>query len=85
MIGVLTTSTGVTIGITMFALTLDKVVIYRDFYKYFLFPNINLNVYHNNAAPLPGMTLGFSIVMLAVYLIAFLLAGFVVFRRRDVA
>ncbi|WP_379141971.1 ABC transporter permease [Paenibacillus sp. sgz500992] len=85
MIGVLTTSTGVTIGITMFALTLDKVVIYRDFYKYFLFPNINLSVYHNNAAPLPGMTLGFSIVMLAVYLIAFLLAGFVVFRRRDVA
>ncbi|WP_410511452.1 DUF2705 family protein [Paenibacillus sp. BR2-3] len=85
MIGILTTSTGVTIGITMFAITIDKMVIFKDFYKYFLFPNLNLAVYENGGAPMPGMTLSFSIVMLAVYLLLFLLAGFTVFKRRDVA
>ena len=85
MVGVLTTSTGVTIGITMFAITLDKVVINRDFYKYFLFPNLDLSAYSSGNPPLPGMTLGFSILILTVYLLVFLLAGFTVFRRRDVA
>lgn len=85
MIGVLTTSTGVTIGITMFAIIMDNIVIPRNFYKYVLFPNMNLAVYEEGGAPMPGMTLSFSIVMLAVYVIVFLLAGFAVFRRRDVA
>lgn len=85
MIGILTTSTGATIGITMFAITIDKVIIYKDFYKYFLFPNMNLVAYENGGAPMPGMTLTFSIVMLAVYMLLFLVTGFTVFRRRDVA
>ena len=85
MIGILTTSTGATIGITMFAITIDKVIITKDFYKYFLFPNMNLVAYENGGAPMPGMTLTFSIVVLAVYLLLFLIAGFTVFRRRDVA
>ncbi|QSF47200.1 DUF2705 family protein [Paenibacillus tianjinensis] len=86
MLGVLTNSTGVTIGIAMFAVTMDKIVINREFYKYFLFPNLDLSAYSSgNKPPLSGMTLGFSITMLAVYIIVFLLAGFTVFRRRDVA
>jgi ABC-2 type transport system permease protein len=85
MIGVLTTSTGATIGITMFAITIDKLTISKDFYKYFLFPNLNLAAYEDGGAPMPGMTFNFSIVMLAVYIILFLLAGFMVFKRRDVA
>ncbi|MNC66918.1 hypothetical protein D3C75_1173700 [compost metagenome] len=85
MLGVLTTSTGVTIGIAMFAVTMDKIVINRDFYKYFLFPNLDLSAYSSGNPPLPGMTLDFSIIMLAVYILVFLLAGFAVFRRRDVA
>ncbi|UQZ36507.1 hypothetical protein C2I18_25020 [Paenibacillus sp. PK3_47] len=85
MVGVLTTSTGVTIGITMFAVMLDKVLIYREFYKYVLFPNLDLSVYDGGEGPLPGMSMGFSIAMLAVYMLVFLLAGFTVFRRRDVA
>lgn len=85
MIGILTTSTGVTIGISMFGLTISNLVIFRDFYKYVLFPNLNLAAYEGGGAPLPGMTLGFSILMLAVYFLLFLLAGFMVFRRRDVA
>ncbi|OBZ14321.1 hypothetical protein A8L34_10250 [Bacillus sp. FJAT-27264] len=85
MIGILTTSGGATIGITMLMLMLDKTIIQKGFYKYLLFPNLDLSVYTDGGAPLPGMTLSFSIVMLAVYVLLFLLAGFVVFRRRDVA
>ncbi|MFF2015720.1 ABC transporter permease [Paenibacillus sp. NPDC058177] len=85
MIGILTTSGGATIGITMLMLMLDKTIIQKEFYKYMLFPNLDLSVYSDGGAPLPGMTLSFSIMMLAVYVLLFLLAGFVVFRRRDVA
>lgn len=85
MIGILTTSTGVTIGVTMFALMIDKLIISRDFYKYVLFPNLNLAAYEGGGAPMPGMTLTFSIVMLTLYTVVFLLVGFFVFRRRDVA
>ncbi|MNR63316.1 hypothetical protein D3C85_1855880 [compost metagenome] len=69
----------------MFALTISNLIIFRDFYKYVLFPNLNLAAYEGGGAPLPGMTLQFSILMLAVYFLLFLLAGFMVFRRRDVA
>lgn len=86
MLGVLTHSTGVAIGLSMFLLTIDKMVISRSFYKYFLFPNLDLSVYGSGQQPpMPGMTLGFSVVVLAVYMTVFLLAGFLVFRRRDVA
>lgn len=85
MIGILTTSTGVTIGVTMFMLMIDKLVIFREFYKYVLFPNLNLAAYEGGGAPMPGMTLTFSIVMLVLYSVVFLLIGFSVFRRRDVA
>jgi ABC-2 type transport system permease protein len=85
MLGILTTSTGVTIGATMFALMIDKLIISRDFYKYVLFPNLNLSAYEGGGAPMPGMTLTFSIVMLVLYTAVFLLVGFSVFRRRDVA
>ncbi|CQR55539.1 ABC transporter permease [Paenibacillus riograndensis] len=85
MMGILTTSTGVSIGVSMFALMISNLVIFKDFYKYVLFPNLNLAAYEGGGAPLPGMTLGFSILMLAVYFLLFLVTGFMVFRRRDVA
>lgn len=85
MMGILTTSTGVSIGVSMFALMISNLVIFKDFYKYVLFPNLNLAAYEGGGAPLPGMTLGFSILMLTVYFLLFLVTGFMVFRRRDVA
>lgn len=85
MLGILTKSTGVSIGATIFLTTIDKMIISRDFYKYVLFPNLNLAAYKNGGAPMEGMTLGFSIVVLCIYMILFLFAGFAVFRRRDVA
>ncbi|MEK4007202.1 ABC transporter permease [Paenibacillus sp. FSL H3-0333] len=85
MLGILTKSTGVTIGATIFATTIDKLVISREFYKYVLFPNLNLAAYKDGGAPMQGMTLTFSIILLCIYMTLFLLAGFAVFRRRDVA
>lgn len=85
MLGILTRSTGVTIGASMFALMMDKLMISSDFYKYVLFPNLNLAAYEGGGAPMPGMTLNFSIIMLILYTAVFLLVGFSVFRRRDVA
>lgn len=85
MLGILTKSTGITIGATIFATTIDKIIISREFYKYVLFPNLNLASYRDGSAPMQGMTLGFSVTLLCVYMVLFLIAGFAVFRRRDVA
>lgn len=85
MVGILTNSTGVTIGGTIFLTMISSVTIPRDFYKYVLLPNLNLAAYEGGGAPMPGMTLTFSIVMLAIYMAVFLFIGFSVFRRRDVA
>ncbi|WP_238655143.1 ABC transporter permease [Paenibacillus piscarius] len=85
MLGILTKSTGITIGATIFATTIDKMIISREFYKYVLFPNLNLAAYRDGGAPMQGMTLSFSVMVLCVYMAVFLFAGFAVFRRRDVA
>lgn len=85
LLGILTKSTGVTIGLTFFLTTIDKMSISRGFYKYVLFPNLNLAAYQEGRAPMPGMTLSFSIVLLCLYMVLFLFAGFAIFRRRDVA
>ncbi|MBD2863912.1 ABC transporter permease [Paenibacillus oceani] len=53
--------------------------------KYILFANTNLTPYLDGGAPLPGMTLGFSIVMLTAYFAMFHAAAWYFFTRRDVA
>lgn len=73
------------IGISMLLLMLDKVIIHREFYKYMLFPNLDWTAYWDEGAPLPGMTSGFSAAVLSAYMLVFLITGFVVFQRRDVA
>jgi ABC-2 type transport system permease protein len=47
--------------------------------------NLNLTGYLNGAAPpVEGMTLGFSIMILAVWWLIAILISFAVFIRRDV-
>lgn len=89
-IGIMTKSTGSAIGIGMFMLMIESLInpllVRYDWYKYLPFINVDLSMYSDgSAAPIPGMTLTFSAVVLAVYLLLFLLAGFVTFKRRDVA
>ncbi|MGN7360194.1 ABC transporter permease [Paenibacillus sp. SAF-054] len=86
MMGVLTRSMGAAMGVGMAAVFLSGITIPKSFYKFVLFPNTDLSVYAQGGhPPLPGMTLPFSIVILAVYIVLFLGASFVTFKRRDIA
>lgn len=86
MMGVLTRSTGAAMGVSMAAVVLGSLTIPKSFYKYVLFPNADLSVYSNGGhPPIEGMTLPFSIAVLAVYMVLFLGASFVTFKRRDIA
>ncbi|KKO51372.1 ABC transporter permease [Paenibacillus sp. DMB20] len=89
-VGIVTRSTGPAIGIGMFMLMIESLVnqllARYAWYKYLPFINVDLSMYSNGSAgPIPGMTLTFSAAVLAVYLLLFLLVGFVTFKKRDVA
>lgn len=56
-----------------------------DWVKYILFANINLSQYFTGMPLRPDMTLGFSIIVLAVYFIVFHLISWLFFNKRDVA
>jgi len=85
LVGILFRSTGAAIGVGLFSVTLSGLTIPRSFYKYMLFVNSDLSVYDNAGPPLPGMSLGFSAGMLALYGVVLLAVAFLVFRKRDVA
>src|SRR5690625_1370143 len=57
----------------------------KPFAKYILFANTDLKQYADGYVMIDGMTLGFSIVVLIVYYLIFLLLSWVVFTKRDVA
>ncbi len=90
MIGVFTRSTGATIGVGMILVLLESLVVgllsRYDIIKYVLFTNVDLSVYlEGGIPPVQGMTPAFSLIVLAVYMILFLGASFVTFKKRDVA
>lgn len=89
MIGVLTKSSGATVGIAMFCVMLGGLftllLIRYSFIKYVLFPNVDLSVYEGGGAMPHGMTLAFSATVIGAYLLLFLITSFVTFRKRDVS
>ncbi|MGG3283989.1 ABC transporter permease [Paenibacillus solani] len=90
MVGILTRSTGPAIGIGMFIVIMESMVVQLlarySWSKYLLFLNVDLSIYSGgSSSPVPGMSLTFSMIVLAVYLLLFLLTGFVTFKKRDVA
>lgn len=89
MIGVLTKASGATVGISMFCVMVGGIftmLLNRySFIKYVLFPNADLSIYKNGAEMPHGMTLAFSSIVIAVYLILFLFISFATFRKRDVS
>ncbi|WP_425539872.1 ABC transporter permease [Microaceticoccus formicicus] len=52
--------------------------------KYILFANTNLHVYMDGIPPVEGMTLGFSIGVLLIYYLIFMITPLAVFQKRDV-
>lgn len=90
MVGVFTRSTGATIGVGMVMVLFESLIVMLlskySFAKYLLFANTNLSPYFNNQDPMfEGMTLAFSVSILAIYLLLFLVASFVTFKKRDIA
>lgn len=57
----------------------------RDWAKYILFANTNLEQYAYGEPIIEGMSLGFSITVLAVYYVIFLVITWLFFTKRDIA
>ncbi|MGG3574242.1 ABC transporter permease subunit [Bacillus gobiensis] len=77
-------------GISIFLLVLGGTVtgllaMRFDWAKYSLFANTDLTQYFDGTPLIEGMTLGFSIIMLIIYFIIFIVLAFTVFTKRDVA
>lgn len=89
MLSVLVKSTPAAMGIMLAALIsgliLSNMVSSWESAKYFFMINMDLTAYlAGNPPPIEGMTLGFSLSILAVWGIAALVVSFLVFTREDV-
>lgn len=89
MIGSVFRSSSLAIGISIFLMfmgvTITSVLARFDFAKYILFANTNLTQYIGENHPLiAGLTMPFSIMVILVYVIAFLVVSYWSFIKRDV-
>lgn len=84
-------SSGIAIGLSMFLyMTSDLWMLLFNpvkypWAKYLLFVNMNLGQYVGGGARFEGMSLSFSLAVLAVHVFLFLLISFGIFKKRDVA
>jgi ABC-2 type transport system permease protein len=91
MISAVFRSSSLAIGISLFLLFMGGtattfIAMKYDWAKYSLFANTDLTQYTGAFTPMiDGMTMGFSIMMLLIYFIIFILLAFVIFNKRDVA
>ena len=98
MLAIVFRSGGLSIGISLFIIITRNPLslIFNpnryEWTKYVLFTNMDLGKYMDSATGSgliteanAGMTLGFSIAVLAVYYVIFMLISWVVFNKRDVA
>ncbi|WP_335869251.1 ABC transporter permease [Bacillus sp. 2205SS5-2] len=89
MISTLFRNSSISIGISIFALLSGGVVtgilsFWFDWTKYIIFANTDLTMYAEGTPLVEGMTLGFSLAVLAVYYVIFMLLAFIPFVKRDV-
>lgn len=89
MISTVFRNNALAIGIAIFLMftgsTIVQLLAQYDWVKYILFANTNLQVYSDGTPLVKGMTLGFSIAVLAVYYIIFMAISWLGFTKRDVA
>lgn len=81
---------GLAIGISIFLLmsggTITNLLASKfEWPKYSLFANTNLMQYMDGTPLVEGMTMSFSIAMMAIYFVLFLLLAVVFFTKRDIA
>ncbi|WP_067932649.1 ABC transporter permease [Alicyclobacillus kakegawensis] len=89
MISVLLRSSSLAIAVSLLLLfvgsTLVRVLSDHTWVKFILFANTDLTQYIEGTPVVKGMTLTFSIIVLAVYFIIFHVVSWVMFTRRDVS
>lgn len=89
MISAVFRNSSLAIGVAIFLMMGGSMIvgIFADkpFAKYILFANTDLKQYADGHVMIEGMTLGFSIIVLIVYYLIFLLLSWAVFTKRDVA
>ena len=90
MISAVFRNSSLAVGISIFLLAVGGTVtnllaVKFDWVKYILFANTDLTQYFDGVPLVSGMTLGFSIAVLAVYFIVFQVLAFGVFTKRDIA
>lgn len=90
MVSTIFRSSGMAIGLSIFLMMAGTAIVSAvskyEWAKYVLFANTNLTQYLEGYQPaIEGMTMSFSILVLAVYLILFLSASWLSFAKRDVA
>lgn len=90
MISTIFRSSALSIGLSIFLLTVGASLVVGllsqyEWSKYILFMNTNLKQYSEGGRPIiEGMTMGFSITMLIIYYIVFMVLSFWLFNKRDV-
>ncbi|SEQ76624.1 ABC-2 type transport system permease protein [Virgibacillus subterraneus] len=89
MISAIFRQSSLAIGIAIFLMLAGNAIVtfFADYSwaKYIMFANTDLSQYTNGTPWLDGMSLGFSITVLVVYYLIFLVLSWVFFTKRDVA
>jgi ABC-2 type transport system permease protein len=88
MIGSVFRSNGLAIGLSLFIYFTGSVVVALlaryEIAKYLLFTHMDLTIYTTDFRIIEGLTLPFSLAVLAVYLVVFLIISYMTFTKRDI-
>ncbi|WP_153730992.1 ABC transporter permease [Sporosarcina obsidiansis] len=88
MIGSVFRSNGMAIGLSLFIFFTGNTIVLLlakyEIVKYLVFTHMDLTVYENGYPFIEGMTITFSLTVLAVYLVIFLVISYMVFTKRDI-
>lgn len=79
---------GLAIGLTIFLLMGSNMILafisQYEWVKYVLFANMDLTQYYNGSQLRDDMSLGFSLAVLAVYYVIFVICGWLFYTKRDI-
>ncbi|MFD2613802.1 ABC transporter permease [Paenibacillus gansuensis] len=89
MISTVFRSNSLSIGLSIFLMLISQAILplimNYSWGKYYLFANTDLTQYINGSPLMEGMSLGFSVAVLAVYFVLFNALSWLIFTKRDVA
>ena len=88
MIGSVFRSNGMAIGLSLFIFFTGNTIVLLlsqyDIVKYLVFTHMNLTMYETNSVFVDGISMPFSLAVLAAYLVVFLVISYTVFTKRDI-